>query len=746
MFPSRCEVQYEYSLYGKRHKPLHQRPTSFTSKSGKQIRVHQQVAQANDRTLKRGKSVHKALEDELYPEKVVVHPVSAEDRFGLRILQLIDGFNQLTIDGIARELPVFTITHAQVVFGVIDEVLCLPISRQGQHHASSGSPPLKKQRLTSPLSTDPSDNNGLQTEPTETLSSSAETIYELHIVDYKTRQVSTIPPDQDTLSPRLQLMMYHRMLSCLLEPNTFDFDLLWNRLKLDPTKPFSTKFLKDIAWQQRQADFNDGPVHLNRLVSDWISTVQRKRLAIRGVSQQLKLVYRRSVFAQTRDKGKQKATEIADIEDIEDPTAALLLQEELDLARAIQESISEIKHRQVGQTAYYAAQNTEQNANSSGGSTSDLISPLRAEQTDPTPDLETLLVRSTDEISSGTAENRQHQAELGGNSCSSSSDHPSLREVIMPQGTSIGETSRIIGTKEFDMDEGKLDAHLVDVLQWWFVLDALFVEMETEDDLATANIRIRASGENGKREKLWSGEGTTLKSCFVIPMDGWVDYLHLDFLGEHILFSFLRLQSIWSFILSSILIAIICLSERFLTLILNKNISPSTLRYSRLATAAWKSSLYGSVTLLRLLYMLIAMSNQLGCVSSSNVITLSIGQFAIEYIDYQEPNSDRHVEEPLLGTSYEPFRRRHTNPRVRSKPDNIFIHPNENNLARADAVALQLGLAGDTELVQGNNLRADGHSWQLGKGKELARETFGATHRRSQSDTNTLDEDEDDSP
>ena len=53
---SRCEVQYEYSLYGKRNKPFHLRPSIFTSKTGKHIRVHQQIAHANDRRLKRGKA------------------------------------------------------------------------------------------------------------------------------------------------------------------------------------------------------------------------------------------------------------------------------------------------------------------------------------------------------------------------------------------------------------------------------------------------------------------------------------------------------------------------------------------------------------------------------------------------------------------------------------------------------------------------------------------------------------------
>jgi hypothetical protein len=47
-------------------------------------------------------------------------------------------------------------------------------------------------------------------------------------------------------------------------------------------------------------------------------------------------------------------------------------------------------------------------------------------------------------------------------------------------------------------------------------------------------------------------------------MDGWVDYLHLGFLGEHILLRSLRLHSFWEFLLSSVLITVVCLSERYL--------------------------------------------------------------------------------------------------------------------------------------------------------------------------------------
>jgi len=95
------------------------------------------------------------------------------------------------------------------------------------------------------------------------------------------------------------------------------------------------------------------------------------------------------------------------------------------------------------------------------------------------------------------------------------------------------------------------------------------------------------------------------------------------------------------------------------------------------------------------------------------------------------------AEEPLIGTS---FQRRHLvgGSRTRSKPDDIFIHPSESNLARADAVALELGIGGDTDLVQGN--RAGGQSWQLGRGRDAARKAFGGSYcRLTESDTGVFD-------
>lgn len=206
-------------------------------------------------------------------------------------------------------------------------------------------------------------------------------------------------------------------------------------------------------------------------------------------------------------------------------------------------------------------------------------------------------------------------------------------------------------------------------------------------------------------------------------MDGWVDYLHVSFSGEHVLFHSLRLDSFWTFCLGSILVVVICLVERFLTAFSNKIARPRWASRSRLTCAGWDAALYGLVTLFRVLYMLIIMSYQAGIITVA-VISLSIGQFFVEYyLNYEGMvNSERLVSEPLLGHAAEP----RGTVRTKSKPTAMFIHPYDSNLARADAAAFELGIAGDTELVKGNRLLDDG-TWESGNGRTVARELFGGS-------------------
>ncbi|TFK56873.1 hypothetical protein OE88DRAFT_65969 [Heliocybe sulcata] len=219
-----------------------------------------------------------------------------------------------------------------------------------------------------------------------------------------------------------------------------------------------------------------------------------------------------------------------------------------------------------------------------------------------------------------------------------------------------------------------------------------------------------------------------------MKMEGWEDRLHFQYLGEHVLFGSLVLNSFAHFLLASCLTFFLCISERLLTLALNKHWSPfASTRHSRTHNALWRAALYWIVTFVRLLYMLIAMTFHLGILVVT-VTALTAGQFIIEYYDAPQPHRNSRdmysTKEPLLDYSPEfsesssyPLRmdQMKGRPRSKSKPESIFIHPNESNIARADAVALELGLGGDTELVKGNMYPDDDDAWELGKGKEVAR-------------------------
>ncbi|OBZ79643.1 hypothetical protein A0H81_01362 [Grifola frondosa] len=129
--------------------------------------------------------------------------------------------------------------------------------------------------------------------------------------------------------------------------------------------------------------------------------------------------------------------------------------------------------------------------------------------------------------------------------------------------------------------------------------------------------------------------------------------------------------------------------------------------------------------------MLIAMTFNIGLIVVA-VTTLSAGQFAIELLDSPSPRIPDHenIKEPLLRSSTDdrtavesyPLPAR---PRSRSKPQAIFIHPNESNIARADAVAEQLRLTSSPDSADDDMYPVQGGGWHPGHGRDAARELLG---------------------
>ncbi|KAJ6601142.1 copper transporter [Mycena vulgaris] len=201
------------------------------------------------------------------------------------------------------------------------------------------------------------------------------------------------------------------------------------------------------------------------------------------------------------------------------------------------------------------------------------------------------------------------------------------------------------------------------------------------------------------------------------------DYLHWSLKGTHVLFSFIPLDSLGGFILGSLLTVAICAFERLLTFASEHQWGPARIRRARGANALWRAGMYWVLASLRLAYMLIAMSMHVGLILIA-VTTLAVGQF---FIELRTPPRDRDY------TSLEEAAPMYTMPscedvtflpaRTRSKPEDIFIHPAQSNLARADAAAVTLGLAA--------RYPSEAAAWETGKGPDVARSLLGSTTTRA---------------
>ncbi|KAL1708295.1 hypothetical protein EV121DRAFT_254617 [Schizophyllum commune] len=208
--------------------------------------------------------------------------------------------------------------------------------------------------------------------------------------------------------------------------------------------------------------------------------------------------------------------------------------------------------------------------------------------------------------------------------------------------------------------------------------------------------------------------------------------LHWGLRGEPVLLAGLRLNSALGCFAASLLTVTICLTERLTTYAHETRWGPAWCERSRWRLALWRSGLYWLASLLRLSYMLIAMS--------FNATTLAAAQFFTELHKSPPPESLRpppgsyeDAEEPLLERNPAPIALGsvpRTRPRSKSKPDSIFIHPRFNNIARADAAALELGLGGTTDRVSDANYRRTDTSWKHGQGKQQARALLGHTRTR----------------
>jgi exonuclease V len=286
-------------------------------------------------------------------------------------------------------------------------------------------------------------------------------VHELSLIDTKTRRTNSLPSDDDALSSRMQLMLYHHLLSALLSP-TFSFSAFWEKVHVDPLAPLSDAFLLQSGLARK----TEGEVVLgcaeclDDLAELWHMTVHK--LQVQGVSPTLEIVYR------TQRKRRDAAPEVSrqgtldehfgaadrEARDVMRAIEASRRENEYDsdLQRAIAESLRDVTPKEDKEDCEAEL--------AGGNSVADTRSPLP-----PVPEkLSDLCTRwygrdaATESTRSEGVEKERPTGESGLAELGTGTSKP---EEPQPK------TANIIGRKSFAFDEGIMHAYVQDVLQWW---------------------------------------------------------------------------------------------------------------------------------------------------------------------------------------------------------------------------------------------------------------------------------------
>ncbi|KAJ7447250.1 exonuclease V [Mycena latifolia] len=426
-----CEVQFDYGLLQRRSRRLADRLPSFRLDSGKEIVVQQDVAARNDKTTKRGRVIHKELELALRPEEIEIVITGEEERWAFRLINFLSSLVSLDAEGCVREIPVFGIVNDVVIIGIIDELLVRTsaMPETGTKRASDSPLPSPKRLCQSPSPTElfPA----APTPPPQ---------HSIRVIDTKTRRTNSLPSDEDTEPARLQVMLYHRLLTGLLDKAApIDYSALWTRLDLDPYAPFSEVFI-----QQTAAILGGGdslPTCLNDVV-----LLLRFRVAALGLpalDSMLEIIYRsQNKYSVQRHWGKDKgrATFLPTNREDEDIAKAIELSLadafKADLATALKESalvdVPPAASAHLGDFNFHETplENVQGPSNIPTGYSTPILN----------------------------NEQRDEQQSIHNESAAPDDFLPPAQEAA---------ASDIIGTKEFPMDDTLLDTYLTSALQWW---------------------------------------------------------------------------------------------------------------------------------------------------------------------------------------------------------------------------------------------------------------------------------------
>jgi exonuclease V len=274
----------------------------------------------------------------------------------------------------------------------------------------------------------------------------------LHLSDTKTRRTPTLPPDEDTVTSRLQLMLYHRLLSALLRD--FDFPLFWEAAGVDPARPLPERFVNQsrpmlLSTRLPLGEEVDAqPTCLNSLAVLWQESV--RQLGADTIHPSMALVYRTQVGTKRKRESARDTAEAADLQ------------------AAIQASLQDAG---LAADAALGVATTPAVPDELSGSSD---APASADDTDPAsallredPELawalQQSLLTASQEARPATASNVQDLVASTPNAAETGSTSTNEHEDEV-----AAEGSRILGRKEFVMDDTFLDRHLSSILAYWY--------------------------------------------------------------------------------------------------------------------------------------------------------------------------------------------------------------------------------------------------------------------------------------
>jgi exonuclease V len=217
--------------------------------------------------MKQGTKIHKAREDEVH-RTVPVDVATREDKWGLRIWNVIQGLRTLKDTGRTRELEIWGIIGGEIVNGIVDELSydCPDPKLESQideryANAQKAKDALPEYQTTITDYLHSSAGGGIrnfseagnpetQTESQQTMpppyvpGKQKEPL--LYITDIKTRSVQTLPAGASIRPTVMQLHLYHHMVENLTHDN-FPLQALADRYKLDTKSTFSDSFIAQVG-------------------------------------------------------------------------------------------------------------------------------------------------------------------------------------------------------------------------------------------------------------------------------------------------------------------------------------------------------------------------------------------------------------------------------------------------------------------------------------------------------------------